>query len=62
MALDLVSMDKFGPLPDSGLQCYLHDDYFGWACPALYVLPLGGRVYRLRCDSVMKPVEPPTDY
>lgn len=48
------SMNEFGPLVDSGLQYYMNDDYFGWACPELYVQPLGDRLYRLRCDSEMQ--------
>ena len=48
------SMEEFGPLSDSGLQYYLNYDYFGWICAALYVKPMGDRVYRLRCDNDME--------
>ncbi len=48
------SMDEFGPLSDTGLQYYLNDDYFGWVCSQMYVLPLGDGVYCLRCNDKMK--------
>ncbi len=48
------SMDEFGPLSDTGLQYYLNDDYFGWLCSQMYVLPLGDGVYCLRCNDKMK--------
>lgn len=47
------SMDEFGPLTDTGLQYYLNYDYFGWFCSAMYVQPMGERVYRLRCNDEM---------
>lgn len=47
------SMDEFGPLADTGLQYYLNDNYFGWFCSEMYVLPLGNLVYRLRCNDEM---------
>lgn len=48
------SMDEFGPLTDTGLQYYLNYDYFGWICSELYVQPMGGLDYRLRCEDPMK--------
>jgi len=48
------SMDEFGPLTDTGLQYYLNYDYFGWVCSELYVQPMGGLDYRLRCKDPME--------
>ncbi len=45
------SMDEFGPLSDTGVQYYLNDDYFGWVCSQMYVLPLGDGLYCLRCND-----------
>ncbi len=47
-------MDEFGPLADSGLLYSLDYNYVGWECSAMYVQPMGDRVYRLRCDETMK--------
>lgn len=44
---------EFGPLVDTGLQYHLNGDFRGWYCANLYVLPMGERVYRLRCEEDM---------
>ena len=53
-ASEAPSMDEFGPLTDTGLQYYQNDNYFGWSCDAMYVQPMGNRVYRLRCNDEME--------
>ena len=45
---------EFGPLADTGLQFAINGDFHGWSCSQLYVKPLGGKTYRLRCETDMK--------
>lgn len=45
---------EFGPLVDTGLLYAASGDFHGWSCSQLFVKPLGGKTYRLRCQIDMK--------
>ena len=45
---------EFGPLSDSGVNYFVNGDFQGWYCSQLYITPLGGNDYKLRCNETMQ--------